>query len=655
MIIAGGMDGLVAMGTWITEPPSDPEAIPVVDYADAIAPILANPAQLFAIVPETVRPAEETAKEASTQAPACSIRELWPKPDNWPELHFDDDVIPWELKKLPQWLNWHPELRDGKITKIPTTPVAGNYTRTDATRASWDYDECRKAMAAGYRGYVGIGLSLRGGLFGIDLDHVIDPITRQLKTEYAHLQTLIDKVATYTEISPSGTGLHIYGKCENIPEECRTGTKRKENIEMYCSGRFLTISSMVYAYPQVLRNLTGEEYFEIYSELFGVTEKKQQLKPETKCKEKDDSAIITLLKTKDRKGKYIALWNGSSEGYDSPSEADFALGSQLLKLTGMNKEQAIRLFQKSERAKRDKLVNRPELIDLCIENALKRLEDEGYEASATTVRLASLFSGNNWQTEAAHLTCLEYAGRLKDIRDAGNGNYAVIDPGEDCVKLCATGREPAFRRWCNAQFPEFGYDPKFAEEMFREISELYTANPIPEIDITRPITAIRCLDGYISLKDGKRCDRPAEMEYCPFTLHLTAEEAELKPDYQPTGRVLSDLLTYVGESTTEYLLSVTAASIPRIPANRRVVMFTGPSRSFKTTYGMLLSELGLAPPRNVDFSSEVNGRSGQFRPELANNISQYPMLFVNDPHEPDGTTIKKLCDETQQYESKYVN
>lgn len=31
------------------------------------------------------------------------------------------------------------------------------------------------------------------------------------------------------------------------------------------------------------------------------------------------------------------------------------------------------------------------------------------------------------------------------------------------------------------------------------------------------------------------------------------------------------------------------------------------------------------------------------------------MLFVNDPQEPDGTAVKKLCDETQQYERKYVN
>ena len=66
-----------------------------------------------------------------------------------------------------------------KIVKIPTTPTEGNYTRTDATAARWDYGECRKAMAAGYRGYVGIGLSIRDGLFGIDADHVLDE-NRQL-------------------------------------------------------------------------------------------------------------------------------------------------------------------------------------------------------------------------------------------------------------------------------------------------------------------------------------------------------------------------------------------------------------------------------------------------------------------------------------------
>ena len=253
------------------------------------------------------------------------------------------------------------------------------------------------------------------------------------------------------------------------------------------------------------------------------------------------------------------------------------------------------------------------------------------------------------QTEAAHQTCKNNAGKLKDIKRTGEGIYAVIDPIDNIVKLVSSGRDDAFNRWCNKHFEDFGYDPKFAEEMFRNISVLHTADPISDIDISKPITAIPCTDGYISLKDGMRCEQPAEMEYCPFVLHLKTKEAEYDPNYQPTGRVFSDLVTYVGPETVSYLLSVTAASIPCMPANRRVVIFTGPSRSSKTTLGMILSELGLAPPRNVDFSTEIDGK-GRYLPELAKYISQYPMLFVNDPQEPDGTAVKKLCDETQQYD-----
>jgi primase-polymerase (primpol)-like protein len=51
------------------------------------------------------------------------------------------------------------------------------------------------------------------------------------------LNYYIDKLNSYTEISPSGTGVHIYTKAK-LPS---TG-RRKNNIEFYNSGRYFTVT-----------------------------------------------------------------------------------------------------------------------------------------------------------------------------------------------------------------------------------------------------------------------------------------------------------------------------------------------------------------------------------------------------------------------------
>ena len=79
---------------------------------------------------------------------------------------------------------------------------------------------------------------MRGDLTGVDLDHCRDQETGQIEPWAVEVVTLID---SYTEVSPSGTGLRIICRGK-IPGPRR----RKGSVEMYdeSSPRYLTITGV---------------------------------------------------------------------------------------------------------------------------------------------------------------------------------------------------------------------------------------------------------------------------------------------------------------------------------------------------------------------------------------------------------------------------
>ncbi len=618
-VFFSGYSGIIPVGEWISTPPN---ALPVIPYAD-ITRLMGTPA-----------PAPQTTPAAREEGP-------------------DGSGIPQELKNANQWLVWKFGERDGKKTKIPLNPKT--FAFASAPDATWSYEECKQAAD---RRKIGIGFSLKNGFVGIDYDHVLDE-DGILKPEYTGLMDEITALGSYTEISPSGTGLHVFVICKDIPPECRAG-KHTQRGEIYSSGRYFTVTGNVWK-ETPSRNINvipADVYRRVYNRIAGTlfppsaeTSAQSITAPAEReaasVPTRTDEEIISHL-LQSEKGR--VLWAGDTSGYQSASNADAALMAMLASSTGMNREQMKRLFLMSGLAKREKARTREDYIERTIENACKYVSEHKPEIEGVRVILGKIVPEYE-----ANQACMRMAGQLPDIWQAGEGIYVVIDPLDGITRLISSGCDDPFQRWCNHVFPDRGYDPKFVSEVFRNIAVLHTADPIPHLDIEKAITAIPCSEGgYISLTDGKRCERPAAAGFCPFVLHLSAADAEYDPDYHPTGRVLGDLMTYVGKAPVEYMLSFIAACIPRIPANRKVVTLTGPSRSSKTTFGMVLGELGLAPPHNVDFSTEIDNK-GRYRPELAKHISQYPVIFVNDPHDPDGTAVKKLCDVTQQYELKYQN
>lgn len=137
-----------------------------------------------------------------------------------------------ELAEYPQWVAW--EYREQKKKKAPINP----HTWQDASpidRSTWGtYDEA--LAAAGRNEQVGFVFSADDPFTGIDLDDcVIDGEVLPWAVE------IVESLNSYTEISPSGTGLKIWIKGRKPGDKCRTG-----DIEIYDEDRFFTFTGRVF-------------------------------------------------------------------------------------------------------------------------------------------------------------------------------------------------------------------------------------------------------------------------------------------------------------------------------------------------------------------------------------------------------------------------
>lgn len=150
-------------------------------------------------------------------------------------------TIPAELLDLPQWVTWRMELADGKPTKVPYSPATGHKASTTDPGTWGSYEQA--VWAAASRGHAGVGFvfSADDPYVGVDLDHCRDPDTGAVE---AWALEIVRRLDSYTEVSQSGTGLHIIVRGELPPRG-----RKKGPIEMYMSGRFFCMTGRVLEPP----------------------------------------------------------------------------------------------------------------------------------------------------------------------------------------------------------------------------------------------------------------------------------------------------------------------------------------------------------------------------------------------------------------------
>lgn len=150
-----------------------------------------------------------------------------------------------------RWVNYALMQVKGRKTKIPFSPITRRKaSSTDA--ATWGtYDE---AIAVN-KDQIGIVFTPEKNLLGVDLDHCLEGTTLSHEHQEQIAQLIIE-ADTYTEISPSGTGLHLYFA---LSEPLSLTANRHDNFEAYTEGRYFTVTGNPYKEIRDVRTVTKEE------------------------------------------------------------------------------------------------------------------------------------------------------------------------------------------------------------------------------------------------------------------------------------------------------------------------------------------------------------------------------------------------------------
>jgi hypothetical protein len=250
-----------------------------------------------------------------------------------------------ELASHGQWVVWRFEARDGgKAAKVPHAPTTGRRAAVDDPATWGSFAEARAAEERG--GYNGIGFVLTDAdpYVGVDLDGCRDPDTGAIEPG---AQAIVDRLASYTEVTPSGRGLHVWVRATLPP-----GQRRRDRVEMYDRGRFFAVTGQHVAGTPATIEPRQEELAALHRELFGPTAgngSNRAATTDVRPVALDDAAIIRRAMTTANGDSFKRLWAGQwrEAGHPSQSEADLALCNALAFWTGRDPERIDRLFRQS--------------------------------------------------------------------------------------------------------------------------------------------------------------------------------------------------------------------------------------------------------------------------------------------------------------------
>ena len=239
---------------------------------------------------------------------------------------------------------WNYESRNGKQTKVPYRADAPTQRASVTDGSSWGTFAAAYATVEDGRAD-GIGFVLGDGVAGVDIDRCHDSKTGEV-TEAA--LAVITKLNSYTEVSPSGTGVKVF-VCGALAPRGR----RKANLEMYDGGRYFTVTGQhLEGTPTTIEERTAE-LAALHAQTFASDhgaprDDHHEDQPSSGADAVNDGALINRAISARNGGKFASLWYGHWQGdYASQSEADLALCGQLAFWTRKDAARMDRLFRQS--------------------------------------------------------------------------------------------------------------------------------------------------------------------------------------------------------------------------------------------------------------------------------------------------------------------
>ncbi|WP_254810730.1 hypothetical protein [Natronosalvus amylolyticus] len=262
---------------------------------------------------------------------------------------IDKSILPMEMCVREQWICWREEKRNGDTTKIPVDPETGDFASSTDDRTWSDLETALEYAYTGKADGIGFVFTRTDPLVGIDLDKCRNPVTGRPDPE---AKEIVQRLDSYTEVSPSGTGYHIL-----IQGDLPDGRNRRGGIEMYDQSRFFTVTADHVDGTPTSINERQDALEAVHEEFVAEDDTTNDIDATTNGRRDDSSQSQTLgledkiLLEKARSAsngeKFDQLWRGNTSGYDSQSEADMALSCLLAFWSGGNRLQMDRLFRQS--------------------------------------------------------------------------------------------------------------------------------------------------------------------------------------------------------------------------------------------------------------------------------------------------------------------
>ena len=280
--------------------------------------------------------------------------------------------------KQKRWVNFRIQERKGKKTKIPYSPITRKMA--SSTEAS-DWSDIETALKVSKS--VGIVFHDRL-LLGIDIDHCLkkgtNKITHEKSTEIAEL---IIEANSYTEISPSGEGLHIYLE---LSEPLSLTSNKKAPYEAYTEGRYFTFTGNSYKDVNDIRLVEHKEALRLLA-LIGYPWNVSSATPadvpertdgvQNMQRSAEERALDGLTDTQIKRKMFVQknienTWNGDlAEFAKDASKADASLLSHLAFWSRKDAQQMERLWLSSPLGQREKTQQRVDYRNRSIAFAIK--------------------------------------------------------------------------------------------------------------------------------------------------------------------------------------------------------------------------------------------------------------------------------------------
>jgi putative DNA primase/helicase len=247
--------------------------------------------------------------------------------------------LPKDIKENGRFCLWRYEEQNGRTTKIPYQ-VNGKRASSKNIRHFTSFVEVLKAAPQ----YDGIGMGVFAPFAALDIDNcVLDGHLSELAED------IISTLDSYTEYSPSGSGIRIILKVSDFSfDKSRYYVNNREiGLEVYVPGatkQYVTLTGNAIRKKEPEHRETELQLVLDRYMKRDVTSAPRLIAPGSFLE--DDSVIQKAGKSR-QGNKFLKLWEGDISGYASPSEADLGLCSMLAFWCGGDSEQMDRLFRKS--------------------------------------------------------------------------------------------------------------------------------------------------------------------------------------------------------------------------------------------------------------------------------------------------------------------